>query len=108
MNLEVLRDIWTISSFFVINRSIVMQLIIEIENDEELKKVESLIASLQIESVNIQSSKQPPKKNQDHCLEDRKPVKKARQDFVKWCRENKVKLSEIPLREERNDRAVFS
>jgi len=64
-----------------------MQLIIEIENDEELKKVESLIASLQIESVNIQSS-QP------------QSGKKSRKDFVNWCKANKVNISEIPLREE--------
>lgn len=85
-----------------------MQLIIEIENDEELKKVEHLIASLQIQSVNIQSSKQPKKENIDRGLESRNSGKKTRQDFVKWCKENKVNISEIPSREERNERAVFS
>ena len=64
-----------------------MRLIIEVDNDEELKKAESLIASLSIQSAEIQQSRQQKK-----------------QDFVKWCRENKVAISEIPSREERNAR----
>lgn len=85
-----------------------MQLIIEIENDEELKKVEYLIGALQIQSVNIQSSKQLTKENHPHGLASRKSGKKARQDFVNWCKENKVNISEIPSRQERNERTVFS
>jgi hypothetical protein len=64
-----------------------MRLIIEIKNDEELKKAESFIASLPVKSVEIA-----------HITSQK------RRNFVRWCREHKVAISEIPSREERNAR----
>ncbi|MGY6529562.1 MAG: hypothetical protein ACXITR_06500 [Cyanobacterium sp.] len=64
-----------------------MRLIIEIENDDELKKAESFIASLSVKSTEIRQIRNQKRRN-----------------FVKWCREHKVAISEIPSREERNAR----
>ena len=64
-----------------------MRLIIEVNNDEELKKAQSLIASRSLESIQIQEVK-----------------KRSRKDFVQWCRNNKTSISDIPSREERNER----
>jgi len=64
-----------------------MRLIIEIENDEELKKAESFINSLSVKSTEIRQIKNEKGRN-----------------FVKWCREHKVAISDIPSRDERNAR----
>ena len=66
-----------------------MRLIIEIENDDELAKVQALMAGLSFGSVHIQSNS-----------------KGKLQNFLKWCQENQVNVSnlEIPSREERNAR----
>ncbi len=64
-----------------------MRLIIEVENDEELKKAQFFIASLSVKSAEIKDLKQQKRRN-----------------FVKWCREHKVAISDIPSREERNAR----
>jgi hypothetical protein len=63
-----------------------MRLIIEVENDEELKKAQFFIASLSVQSAEI------------------KDLKQQRRNFVNWCREHKVAISDIPSREERNVR----
>jgi len=66
-----------------------MKLIIEVDvdNDQELKQVQSLIS--------------------DHCLkftEIKESKKRSRKDFVQWCRENTTFFSDIPSREERHER----
>lgn len=64
-----------------------MRLIIEVNNDEEFKKAQSLIASHFLESIEIQKVK-----------------KRSRKEFVQWCRENKTSITDIPSREERHER----
>lgn len=65
-----------------------MRLIIEIENDDDLTKLKSLMAGLSFGSVEVKSS-------QDKL-----------RSFVGWCQENEVRVKEltIPKREERNAR----
>lgn len=66
-----------------------MRLIIEIENDDELAKVQALMAGLSFGSVQIKS-------NSEGKI----------QTFLNWCQENQVNVRnlEIPSREERNAR----
>lgn len=65
-----------------------MRLIIEIENDDDLAKVQALMVGLSFASVEVQS-------NQEKL-----------RSFVHWCQENEVRVNEltIPTREERSAR----
>ena len=65
-----------------------MRLIIEIENDDDLAKVRSLMVGLSFTSVEVQSQQ------------------KKLKSFVRWCRENEVIVNDIriPTREERSAR----
>ncbi len=64
-----------------------MRLIIEIENEKDLVKAQSLIGD---KSLNL--------------LDKAKTKKRTRKDFAQWCRENSTPISDIPSREERNER----
>ncbi len=66
-----------------------MRLIIEFDNDEELKQAQSFISSLSISSAKIQVSK-----------------KEKINKLLSWCEQNKFTLESgvIPSREERNAR----
>ena len=64
-----------------------MRLIIEIENDIDLVKAQSLI---DYKSFNL--------------LDKTKTKKRTRKEFAKWCRENTTPITDIPSREERNER----
>jgi hypothetical protein len=64
-----------------------MRLIIEVDNQEELKQAQDLIASYPLKSLKIKEDQ-----------------KRNRKDFVQWCRDNKALIKEIPSREERHER----
>lgn len=64
-----------------------MRLIIEIENDIDLVKAQSLI---DYKSFNL--------------LDKTKTKKRTRKEFAQWCRENTTPITDIPSREERNER----
>jgi|GEM_PF-2537371 len=66
-----------------------MRLIIEIENDDELAKLQSLMTGFSFNSIEIKSNSKGKLEN-----------------FLKWCQENQVNVSnlEIPSRDERNAR----
>jgi hypothetical protein len=64
-----------------------MRLIIEVDNEEELKQVGSLLTALPVQSIDVKPS------NQEERLQ-----------FVQWCRDNKVELTGFLSREERNAR----
>ena len=56
-----------------------MRLIIEIENDDDLTKLKTLMAGLSFGSVEVQSS-------QDKL-----------RSFVRWCEENEVRVKELTI-----------
>jgi hypothetical protein len=64
-----------------------MRLIIEIENDLDLVKAQSLIGY----------------KNVD-LLDKARAKKRIRKDFAQWCRENTTPINDLPSREEKNER----
>ncbi|MGK7883343.1 MAG: hypothetical protein AB4057_01810 [Crocosphaera sp.] len=66
-----------------------MRLIIEVDNDEELKQAQFFISSLSISSAKIQVSK-----------------KDKINKLLSWCEQNKLNLESnvIPSRKERNAR----
>jgi len=64
-----------------------MRLIIEIENERDLLKAQSLIGD---KSLNL--------------VYKAKEKKRTRQDFAQWCRGNSTPISDFPSREERNER----
>jgi hypothetical protein len=64
-----------------------MRLIIEVDNEDELKQVGSLLTALPVQSVEVKQSAQ-----------------EERLQFVQWCRDNKVELTGLLSREERNAR----
>lgn len=66
-----------------------MRLIIEVDNDQELKQAQSLIGFLHFSSVDIKVSK-----------------KEKIDNLLKWCEQNQYTLTDniIPSREERNVR----
>ncbi len=64
-----------------------MRLIIEIENEIDLVKAQSLI---DYKSLNL--------------LGKTKAKKRTRKEFAQWCRENTTPITDIPSREERNER----
>ncbi|MBF2057297.1 MAG: hypothetical protein IGQ45_08745 [Cyanobacterium sp. T60_A2020_053] len=64
-----------------------MRLIIEIENEMDLLKIQSLIGG-----------------KTDTFLAKVNEKKRTRKDFAKWCRENSTTISSLSSREERNER----
>jgi hypothetical protein len=63
-----------------------MRLIIEVDNEDELKQVGSLITALSIKSLQIKPSAQ-----------------QERLQFVQWCRDNKVEMDGVLSRADRNN-----
>ena len=66
-----------------------MRLIVDVDNDQELKQAQSLIGFLPFSSVDIKVSK-----------------KEKIDDLLNWCEQNQYSLKDdiIPSREERNVR----
>lgn len=64
-----------------------MRLIIEIENDIDLVKAQSLI---DFNSLDL--------------LDKTKAKKLTRKQFAQWCRENSTPITDLPSREERHER----